>query len=246
MQKPYVEVVAEQGARVAAVARVGPLGGRVPHMRRWTLTDVVAHLGGVHRWAAEIVSTRAWSGSGHRRGRARGNTLIDWFEVGLAQLVAVLAAADYTEPCPNFSPGSPNVVGFWARRQAHETTVHRWDAESAAGQLTPIEPELAADGVDEMLSVFRRTRGGQFIDAPLGLVTTDSGGSWRVQPAAKPGRVEIVTGAGALDGVATTVAASAEALLLAVWGRRDLDDGGFHVTGRAELARAFLPGPGLP
>jgi uncharacterized protein (TIGR03083 family) len=241
--KALVDVVAEQGARVAAVARSGPLDGRVPHMRRWRLTDVVAHLGGVHRWAAGIAATRAWTGSGHRRGSARGDALIEWFEVGLAELVAVLSTADYAAACPNFSPGSPKTVGFWARRQAHETTVHRWDAESVAGRFTPIEADLATDGVDEMLTVFRRARGGQPLDAPLGLVATDTGGCWRVSPAAKPGRVTIASGENALDGVAATVAAPAEALLLAVWGRRPIDDGDFRVTGRAELARAFLPGP---
>jgi hypothetical protein len=31
-----------------------------------------------------------------------------------------------------------------------------------------------------MLMVFRRVNGGQHLDAPVGLVTTDAGASWRV------------------------------------------------------------------
>jgi uncharacterized protein (TIGR03083 family) len=242
-RKQFSEVVAEQGARVAAVARAGPLAGRVPHMRRWRLADVVAHLGGVHRWAAGIVTTRRLE-TGHRRGRERGDALIAWFEAGLAELVSALAGADLDAACPNFSPGSPATVEFWARRQAHETTVHRWDAEAAAGLLTPIDPELATDGIDEMLNVFRRTRGGQPLDAPLRLVTSDTGTGWRVAPAGRPGRVEIAAGDSAAGAAAATVRAPAQALLLAVWGRCRIDEPAFQVTGRAELAWAFLPGPG--
>ena len=231
---------------MAAVARAGPMDGRVPHLRRWKLTDVVAHLGGVHRWAAGIAAARAWTGAGHRRGRAHGDALIEWFEEGLAELVSVLATADLDATCPNFSPGSPATVGFWARRQAHETTMHRWDAESVAGSLTPIDPELATDGIDEMLTVFRRTRGGQQLAAPVRLVTSDTGAAWRVSPADRPGRVEIAAGddaAGATGATGATVRAPAEALLLAVWGRCPIDGPAFRVTGRGELARAFLPGP---
>src|SRR5215469_13786966 len=108
----FVEVIAEEGERVAELARAGPLLARVPHMRKWTLSDVVAHLGGVHRWAGSIVSERAWTGAGHRRGRETGGALIDWFEAGLAELVTVLRQADFAASCPNFSPGSAKTVGF--------------------------------------------------------------------------------------------------------------------------------------
>ncbi len=45
-------------------------------------------------------------------------------------------------------------VGFVRRRQAHEALIHRVDAELTAGTaISPIEPDLAADGVDEILTV---------------------------------------------------------------------------------------------
>jgi uncharacterized protein (TIGR03083 family) len=239
----FVDVVAEQGARVAAVARQARMDGPVPHMRKWKLSDVVAHLGGVHRWAAGIVAARDWTGSGHRRGRASGDELISWFDDGLAQLVSVLGGADFSATCPNFSPGTTRTVAFWARRQAHETTVHRWDAEACAGDISPIDPMLATDGIDEMLMVFRRVTGGQPLDAPVGLVTTDTGASWRVSPAVKPGRVEIEFCDGPTGETAATVAAPAEALLLALWGRLPATGGAFRITGRRDLALALLPGP---
>ena len=37
---------------------------------------------------------------------------------------------------------------------AHETTVHRWDAQSAAGTPDPVPTWLACDGVSEMIDIF--------------------------------------------------------------------------------------------
>ncbi len=42
-------------------------------------------------------------------------------------------------------------AGYIARRQAHEALVHRLDAELTVGDRTPLDPRLAADGVDEAL-----------------------------------------------------------------------------------------------
>ncbi len=112
-------------------------------------------------------------------------------------------------------------------------------------RLTPIEGVLATDGIDEVLTVFRRTRGGQALTGPLVLATTDTGACWRVSPADKPGRVEIVSGeAGVVTEPAASVAGPAEALLLALWGRIPVDGAGVQISGRDDVVRAFLPGPG--
>ncbi|QYJ05161.1 maleylpyruvate isomerase family mycothiol-dependent enzyme [Nocardioides panacisoli] len=44
-------------------------------------------------------------------------------------------------------------VGFTFRRQAHEALIHRLDAEQTAGCTTPLDPDLAADGVAELMEV---------------------------------------------------------------------------------------------
>jgi uncharacterized protein (TIGR03083 family) len=243
--KEWPDVVADEGARIVAVARAAPLDARVPHMRRWRLADVLAHLGGVHRWAADIVASQQWSGAGHRRGRPTGEELVAWFEEGLGELVATLRAADPATPCGNWSPGSPSTVGFWLRRQAHETAVHRWDAEAAAELRTPIPPDLATDGIDEVLTVFRRTRAGQPLDGTLGLTTSDTGRSWLIRPAGRPGRITVSAADGPTGDVDALVRAPAETLLLAVWGRQPISSAGIEVTGREAVARAFLPGPQL-
>ncbi len=42
-------------------------------------------------------------------------------------------------------------ASFWARRMAHETAVHRADAQIATGREAEFEPDLAADAIDEWL-----------------------------------------------------------------------------------------------
>ena len=46
-------------------------------------------------------------------------------------------------------------VGFWFRRMAQETVIHRIDAELGAGaSIAPAPDDLAVDGIDELLKVF--------------------------------------------------------------------------------------------
>src|SRR5205085_4835630 len=46
-------------------------------------------------------------------------------------------------------------VGFWIRRMAQETVIHRIDAELGTGQqVAPIPADLAVDGIDELLKIF--------------------------------------------------------------------------------------------
>ena len=73
-------------------------------------------------------------------------------------------------------------MAFWARRQAHETGIHRADAESPAGRggTTLFPPEFAVDGIEEMLFGFLLSGdGGLRADPPrtLHLQATDT--DWR-------------------------------------------------------------------
>ena len=147
--------------RISELARSSDLAEPVPHLNRWKVRDVVAHLGGVHRWAIRIVTDRSMAGPGFKKSTLDGRELCNWFDSGADELLALLRATPLDDPCPNFNPGSDGHVEFWARRQAHEATVHRWDVEKALGCTTVIDPALAADGIDEFLDVFVRTRGKQ-------------------------------------------------------------------------------------
>ena len=70
-------------------------------------------------------------------------------------LVAELDARDLDSPTLTWW-SEDQTVGFWLRRMTHETAIHRHDMETAAGQPTPVDDELAIDGIDEVLDVFLR------------------------------------------------------------------------------------------
>lgn len=44
-------------------------------------------------------------------------------------------------------------AGFWLRRMVHETVVHRADAALACERPIEIAPDLAADGISELLQI---------------------------------------------------------------------------------------------
>ena len=168
----------------AAVAGADP-DGAVPTCPEWTVRDLVRHMGGVHRWATGFVRGRTepstptstrWSAPGRRT-----PSWLAWLAQGCADLVAALAAAPGDLQCWTFLP-APSPLAMWARRQAHETAIHRVDAQLAAGlSLSPWAPAFAADGIDELLSLFVPRRSTALhADPPVTLVVrcADIDASW--------------------------------------------------------------------
>lgn len=149
----------------------------------WNVRDLVTHVGGVHRWAADIVRTSSATfdtAAGDAVGTGPGDAeLAEWFCAGHAALVATLRCAPADLHCATFLPAdSPR--HFWARRQAHETAVHRVDAEGAAGEASVIGTAFAQDGIAEILHGFAARRARQATTAAtIGLAVTD-GPSWLI------------------------------------------------------------------
>ena len=226
--------VAAASARISELARSIDPTLPAPMLGRWKVRDVVAHLGGVQRWATRIVRTRSMDGPGFTKSKLDGTDLCDWFDEGAAELVDTLRATDPASACPNFNPGSPSTAAFWLRRQLHEATVHRWDVENAAGATTPIDRLTAADGVDEYLDVWLRTRGKQTLTAPLALRTTDPDRSWTLTPSSRPGRVDVAVGRS--GNAIAELTGPAEGMLLHLWGRLTIAEAGLAVTGERAVA----------
>ncbi|MDQ4059107.1 MAG: maleylpyruvate isomerase family mycothiol-dependent enzyme, partial [Actinomycetota bacterium] len=147
--------------------------------------------------------------------------LVEWFEGWLAKLGGTLAASDPDAKAWNWS-GGEQVVSFWHRRMAQETAVHRWDAQNALGEPAPIEPELAADGIDEILYAFMEGDRSVPPERSVHVHCTDAGletgGEWFVSMTEGEAVVtrEHAKGDCALRGAASD-------LLLALWGRIPLD-----------------------
>jgi uncharacterized protein (TIGR03083 family) len=150
-------------ACTAELARItgGDLDRPVPTCPGWTFKQLVTHLGRGHRWAAQIVATRA-SAPVPTREVADGKLPEDpaqhgpWLNAGAELVVEAVTAAgsDLVWTMTGMRP-----AGFWARRRAHEAAVHLADAQLAAGRNVELAPDLAADGVDEWLGLIAAAAG---------------------------------------------------------------------------------------
>jgi uncharacterized protein (TIGR03083 family) len=143
-------VIAESGALAVAARTAGPEAG-VPATPEWSVAKLVKHTGTTHRWAAATVRTGAFVNPGELDlGLPDAEAdYPDWLEAGARELVAVLEATD--PDTPTWSWGTDPHVRFWARRMAHESAIHRWDAQSAVDQQAGFPAALAVDAVDERL-----------------------------------------------------------------------------------------------
>lgn len=172
---------------MSAALRAG-LDAAVPTCPKWCVRDLLAHIGGVHRWAAAFVAEgRTEPMDAETRARYRAappddTDLPGWFADGHAALVSALEASPPDLDCWTFFP-APTPLLFWARRQAHETIIHRVDAELAAGgPVIAPHTTVAADGIDELLAGMLTRRGRLRADPPrtLAVRATDAGQSWLV------------------------------------------------------------------
>lgn len=225
----YIEAVALHAERLAAAAEQAAPGTHTPTCPGWTVRDVVEHVGGVHRWATEVVrDARAAPPDGELPAAPADGELVAWFRTGAAELVAALTASRDDLDCWSFLP-APTPRAFWARRQAHETAIHRVDVESALGVKPQFDPGFAVDGIDELLlGFFSRRRGRLLADPPrtLGVQPDDAApdAAWTV--AVSPGGREVTRGEARGDCVLTGAASDLYQLL---WNRRGTD--GITVSG---------------
>jgi len=177
----YVDAIRADGAALAVAAERAGVDAPVPSCPLWTVADLLGHIGRIHRWVARILVDQAtdrgahWSESEPPPPEAR----VEWFTAGVPLLADALAAAGPSVELWSWTPDATS--GFWARRQANETAVHRYDAQLAAGETEPIEHALAVDGIDEFFGLIPfwpwadRVRG---TGETLHFHCTDGDGEW--------------------------------------------------------------------
>lgn len=217
------ELVATEIARLAVVTEGVDPATPVPTCGDWTIADLLDHAGTVYRWAAAMVRDTAQE----RYGREQMDldkpqepaALSAWVAEGAPLAVEQLRSADLSAPM--WAWGWPKSAGFWPRRMVHEMGVHRADAELALGIKPAFEPEVAADGVDELLdnlpyrgdfaTKVANMRGGGEV---LAFAAPDAGASWRIELGSDSYAWSRSEGP-----ATTTVTAPAPDLLLAVYGR---------------------------
>jgi uncharacterized protein (TIGR03083 family) len=150
----YSELVAAirgEGEAILAAARFG-LDADVPTCDAWEVDDLLTHVASVYRRVATVVSERATEAVPWEPPPADIEDPVDYLNNALDDLVEALTSADADTPVWNWS-GESQTAGFWARRMAHESAVHRYDAQRAHGVAQPVDADLATDGLDELVDV---------------------------------------------------------------------------------------------
>jgi uncharacterized protein (TIGR03083 family) len=160
----------------------------VPSCPDWTVLDLIRHLGSQYHRVRSHVSRGVTSRPDDYpdpagAGLPTGAAAVQWWADEFQELLSLLEALDPHMPAWNWAPQTKQ-ASFWYRRMAHETAVHRWDAQTAAGQVEPIEAKLAADGVAEVLDTLLpagRRSGPTDRTGVVQLAATDAAHEWFVR-----------------------------------------------------------------
>ncbi|AJE80729.1 hypothetical protein SLNWT_0353 [Streptomyces albus] len=228
----YTGFLDREGRLLAEAAEEAGLDAKVPTCPGWQVRDLVRHTAMVHRWATGFVregrtETRPMDGEGG----LDGAELLAGFRAGHGALLDALESATPELDCWTFF-AAPSPLAFWARRQAHETTMHRFDADSARGGTpAPVDGVLAVDGIDELLTGFhgrRRSRVRTPEPRTVHVLTTDEGASWSLRLSDGPPVAE----RGLTGEPDCVLSGPASKLYLALWNRVPFPE----ITGDARLA----------
>lgn len=215
----YVDHLVADVERFASVLAAGPQDAAVAACPGWTVRGLAAHLGQVHRWATFAVThgRPPTAEDGPLPLLAEDDDAGRWLRDGADALAAALRSIDPDAPTWHPFPVD-RVARVWPRRQAHETAIHRWDAERAIGREPTLDAVLASDGIDEYFELaVPRLVAREGLELPSGSLhvhCTDVHGEWLVW--SDDGECRLVRahekGDAALRGPAAEI-------LLRLWGR---------------------------
>jgi uncharacterized protein (TIGR03083 family) len=214
----YRELLGQDAARLRAVAPAG-LDRPVPDCPGWTGADAVRHTAQVYLHKVETIRLGDWPDPWPPEHLEAAEPLA-LFDDAHARLVEAFEAHGPAEPVRTWWPADQS-VGFWVRRMAHETSVHRHDVERAAGEPTPVAADLAVDGIDEVLALFLA---GDWSDEPVEtatgsrVVVSSGGHDWEVTL----GRERVDLARSATGAATASVTGEPTAVLLWLWGRGPL------------------------
>jgi len=139
-------------ALLRAAAEASDAKAAVPSCPGWTATDLVRHVVEVYLHKVECIRLgrfpQPWPPE------QQDPDPFAALDEAFAALEAQFAAHDPADHAATWHEPD-QTVGFWIRRMAQETVIHRIDAELTAGRaVTPVPADLALDGIDELLQLF--------------------------------------------------------------------------------------------
>ena len=215
----YQSRIATEAGLLRAAAMSVDVDTPVPTCPGWTVQRLIQHVGRVFDMVIRVLRTADPQSPPTRVEPPPGDVFVG-FDDRLATLLDLLTATDPATPAWHIAPTAPKTAAFWFRRMAHEVTVHRIDAQAAAGTDSGVDPYFAADGVDEVLTRLIQQNTEEWAVAELsGTVlyhAADAGRAWTVRLV--PGQLpqtapETVTEPDA------SVVGLANAVYRAAWGR---------------------------
>jgi uncharacterized protein (TIGR03083 family) len=244
----WISALRADGPAFRTAVTAVPLDAPVPSCPDWTVLDLVHHVGAVYEWVRGHASRGVTSPPEPRRpvreGRPPGPAALGWWDDEFGQLMEMLDGLDPELPAWNWAPQAKK-AGFWHRRMAHETAVHRWDAQMASGMAEPVEAKLAADGVSEVLDSWlpagrRRTTPDRV--GVVQLTAVDAGQDWSLRLRGQG--VALLDTRTLLDAGSpesrTVASGNASDLLLSLWGRVQFDV--LRVSGDPSLLECLRTG----
>lgn len=203
------------------------LGDGVAACPGWTVAELLGHHAGVFRFATAQLRAAPGSDFVPFDPPDGGVPPLEMLDIAGRELLAAFADTDPSEHRPNWA-GAPNAT-FWFRRIAHETAIHRVDAQLVHMTPDPIDTALAVDGIDELGEVFLVHAGRRGITGngeTVHLHATDAavasgeiaGGEWMFRFHEDGVEVERSHGKGDM-----AVRAPADQLVLFGWNRRPVE-----------------------
>ncbi|MFG1870237.1 maleylpyruvate isomerase family mycothiol-dependent enzyme [Micromonospora arborensis] len=219
----WIGALRAEGPAFAAAVAEAPPETPVLSCPGWTVNDLTLHLARVYHWVSSFAGAGLTTRPERQDPAEAGMSALQLWHQGYDQLMAVLDGLDPEAPAWNWAP-QPKKAGFWPRRMAHETAVHRWDAQLAIAAGEPVEAKLAADGVSEVLDTWlpagrRRTPGDWH--GVVQLTATDAAQEWYLRLRGEG--VALLDTATIFDHddhhARAQVSGTASDLLLALWGR---------------------------
>lgn len=225
----HIRAISREGERLAAAASSAGLDAPIRWCPGWDMRDLLRHLSEIHLWAASHVARRAVRDGVSELADLQvawpdlaifwpdDAVLIDHYLATNANLVAELESAPSDLATWTFLP-APSPRQMWARRQAHETSIHRFDAESATASVGDFDPAFASDGIDEILTAMAPRANELPLESNVTMAVrpTDVGERWLVTMG--PDGIETIRADGPADVALTGLASD---LYLAVWNRGD-------------------------
>ena len=235
----YIAALRRDGAAAIAAASEN-LAAPVPSCPGWDAHRLIGHLGRVYCSVREHVARRASEvvPADEIPKPPEGEAVLAWCEEALDNVASALEGIEADEPVWSWAGDPYQNGGFYHRRMAHETLIHRWDAENAVGEPQPLDDDLAADNIDELLQVvlpFTIANWQREIpEGTLHLHRIGGEGEWTAAPDGSTISVSLehAKGDAAVRGPAADLA-------LFVWERKGIDDLDLEVFGSRELAERW-------